>query len=56
MLRHPEYTYELDSNLWALIRWREVAPGSFVGKKVATFDLKEDARREVYRLNGWKYK
>lgn len=26
------------------------------GNKVAEFSTKEEARRECYRLNGWKYK
>jgi broad specificity phosphatase PhoE len=56
MEKHPEYTYERDSYMWCIVRWREVRPGSYEGRKIATYDKKEDARREVYRLNGWKYK
>lgn len=55
MRKQPEYTFERDSTIWAVIRWRKSKDGNgYVGKKVATFILKEDARKEVYRLNGWK--
>lgn len=55
MSNHPEYTFERDSTIWAVIRWKRSENGNgFIGEKIATYILKEDARREVYRLNGWK--
>jgi len=54
--KHPEYTYERDGRIWCVVKWRETQSGDYIGEKIATRVLKEDARREVYRLNGWKYK
>ncbi len=55
MKKQPEYTYERDSSVWAIIKWRKSEHGNgFIGQKIATCILKEDARKEVYRLNGWK--
>lgn len=55
MSRRPEYTYSPKGNLWVIHKM--TYRGRFAsGDKVATFHLKEDARRECYRLNGWKYK
>ena len=55
MKKQPEYTYEKDSTVWAVIRWTKTALGNgYTGEKVATYILKEDARREVFRLNGWQ--
>lgn len=54
-MKVPEYTFERDSSTWAVVRWRKSESGnSYVGEKIATYILREDARKEVYRLNGWK--
>lgn len=54
-MTQPEFTFERDSTVWAIIQWRKSDHGSgYVGEKIATYILKEDARKEVYRLNGWK--
>jgi hypothetical protein len=55
MKKQPEYTYERDSTVWAVIRWRKCESGNgYIGEKISTYMLREDARKEVYRLNGWK--
>lgn len=50
----PEYTYGPHGRRWAVYRW-EVSPGGSTGTKVAEFATREEARRECFRLNGWKY-
>ena len=51
----PEYSFEKDSTVWAVIRWKNAENGNgLVGEKIKTFILKDDARKEVYRLNGWQ--
>lgn len=56
-MTQQEYTFERDSTVWAVIRWKKSEHGNgYVGEKVSTYILKEDARKEVYRLNGWKDK
>ena len=53
--KQPEYTYERDSTVWAVIRWTKAENGSgYRGEKIATYILKSDARKEVFRLNGWQ--
>lgn len=56
-----EYRYHPKGRRWAV--YKEVTyldktldpPGEFTcGTKVADFATREEARREVYRLNGWK--
>lgn len=55
MRTRPEYTYELRGTIWIVIRWKKSGNGtSYVGEKISTYMLREDARREVYRLNGWQ--
>lgn len=58
-----EYCYHPRGRRWAV--YKEVTcldktldpPGEFTcGTKVAEFATREEARREVYRLNGWKMK
>lgn len=55
MKKQPEYTYERYYSLWAIYRWRE-APGGYIGERVETYILREDARKRTYELNGWKWK
>lgn len=58
-----EYQYHPRGRRWAVYReetWRDdgasIPNGFTFGKKVAEFATREEARREVYRLNGWKMK
>ncbi|WOG19693.1 hypothetical protein [Bacteroides thetaiotaomicron] len=51
----PEYSYAPIYSRWAVYRWTESGNIS-TGDKVAEFPTHEEARRECYRLNGWKYK
>lgn len=50
----PEYTYQPKGSRWAVHRWEEFGNIS-TGSKVAEFPTREEARKECYRLNGWKY-
>ncbi len=54
MKKQPEYTYERDSGVWAVVRWSPLQSGGYSGEKIATYMLKSDARKEVFRLNGWQ--
>lgn len=54
MKGQPEYTYRPKGALWAVYHW-EYYPIGAIGTKVAEYSEREDARRECYRLNGWKY-
>lgn len=47
------YEYRPHGRNWVVYRIRRDATGS-TGTKVGQFLTKEEARREVYRLNGWK--
>lgn len=47
------YEYRPHGRNWVVYRIRHDATGS-TGTKVGQFLTKEEARREVYRLNGWK--
>ncbi|MEL3904425.1 MAG: hypothetical protein P1P63_04870 [Treponemataceae bacterium] len=55
-MKQPEYTFQRESGVWAIVHWRKAPNGGYIGEKIATYDLKEDARREVYRLNNWRYR
>lgn len=54
MNNRPKYTYEAQGRNWAVYRWVYTAGGS-QGTKVDSFQDREEARKECYRLNGWKY-
>lgn len=47
------YEYRPHGRNWVVYRIRRDATGS-TGTKIGEFLTKEEARREVYRLNGWK--
>ena len=53
MNRKPKYTYEPRGHQWAVLSWEYIKTVS-IGSKIATYETKEEARSEVYRLNGWK--
>ena len=55
-MKQHEYTYQRESTVWAVYHWQKAAGGSYKGEKIATYNLREDARREVYKLNGWYYR
>lgn len=55
MKEKPEYTFERDFGGWHVIRWKKMVNGDgYTGEKVSSHILKSDARKEVFRLNGWK--
>lgn len=53
MIKQPEYTYERESTVWCVVHWKKLDNNSYSGEKIATYILKDDARKEVFRLNGW---
>ena len=54
---HPKHTYERDGRIWCVVKWnKSLRSNGYIGQKISTHILKEDARREVYRLNGWNKK
>lgn len=53
--QHPDYTYERHGSVWAIISWRRGDFGALSGTMIANRATKEEAKKEVYRLNGWKY-
>jgi len=51
-----QYYYRPHRTQWGVWK-RNVTPDGYEwGEFVRDFVDKEEARREVYRLNGWKYK
>lgn len=50
------YSYVPFSTMWAVVRWEDLTGGRRKGHIIETYDLKQDARRRVYDLNGWKWK
>lgn len=49
------YEYRPRGRNWVVYHMKGDATGG-TGKKVGSFLTREEARRECYRLNGWKYK
>ena len=55
MKKQPEYTIERDATIWAVVKWHKSDTGNgYVGEKISSHVMRKDARKEVYRLNGWK--
>lgn len=50
------YEYRPRGRNWVVLHMKGEPAGSSTGEKVASFLSREEARRECYRLNGWKYK
>jgi hypothetical protein len=46
-MNKPRYTYSPRGRLWAIY-------DGITKQKVADFVTKEEAKKETYRLNGWK--
>nr|DAT98821.1 MAG TPA: hypothetical protein [Caudoviricetes sp.] len=53
--RRPEYSYAPVGSRWGVYHWVETGSIS-TADKVDEFPTREEARKECYRLNGWKYK
>lgn len=54
MNSHPEYSYEPKGDGWVVYRW-EYSGNTRTGSKVYESSGREQARKECFRLNGWKY-
>ena len=52
--KEGQYYYAPHRNMWGIWQWHlfNIADGGY-GKFVKDCPSQEDARREVYRLNGW---
>jgi hypothetical protein len=55
VLKKPKYTYTRNGNTWVIRRWT-YTPSGAQGTKVDEKFSEDEAKREVYRLNGWKLK
>ena len=55
MSNQPEYSYKAKGNDWVVYRW-EYSGNICTGEKVYQSSDREQARKECFRLNGWKYK
>ena len=55
MSRKPKYTYERSGCQWIIREWKYTEHGGEGTKIDVKYSLQE-ARDEVYRLNGWKKK
>lgn len=54
-MNRPKYVYRPKGSLWVVYEMEY--QGVFTtGTKVFESQSKEEARKECYRLNGWKYK
>ncbi|RGN33845.1 hypothetical protein [Bacteroides oleiciplenus] len=60
---HQQYTYRPLRRRWAVYHETMYRQGdsyppklSTIGTKVCEYQTREEARREVYRLNGWTYR
>lgn len=51
-----QYYYAPHRRLWGIWEVRRTADGIVPGDFVRDCQTREEARREVYRLNNWKYK
>lgn len=51
-----EYFYRRLRSRWGVWKRHSFADGCGEGEFVGDFEDREEARREVFRLNGWEYK
>lgn len=49
-----QYYYAPHRRMWGVWKWHRFESGGGTGTFYKDFVTKEDARDEVYRLNGWK--
>lgn len=54
-MKKPKYTYSRSGNQWRIYEWKYTKGGG-EGTKIGEKNSFEEAREEVYRLNGWKLK
>lgn len=55
MNNQPKYSYEPKGHKWVVYEW-EYCGNTQSGTKVYESSDREQARKECFRLNGWKYK
>lgn len=56
MRKDGQYFYAPHRSVWGIWQHREVGNGVCFGDFVKDVPTKEEASKEVYRLNGWKPK
>lgn len=54
-MNKPAYSYCRAAGKWRVDKMTYYENSEY-GSKVAEFDTRDEARQEVYRLNGWKLK
>jgi len=50
-----EYYYAPHRSSWGVWQWHCMDDGFCYGSFMADFRTREDARKEVYKLNNWKW-
>lgn len=54
MVKEGQYLYRPHRNMWGIFRYHDHGNGYSANEFIVDFPTKEEARAEVYRLNGWK--
>lgn len=55
-MRNGQYYYAPHRSMWGIWRNENLGGGVETGTFIKDVPTKEEARNEVYRLNGWKQK
>lgn len=50
----PRYSYSPHHGMWRVYR-NEYTKNTCTGEPIEEYRTKEEARKRVYELNGWKY-
>ena len=50
----PRYSYSPHHGMWRVFR-NEYTKNTCTGEPIEEYRTKEEARKRVYELNGWKY-
>ena len=55
-IKDGQYYYAPHRKMWGVWKHHDDGKGGGYGTFINDFPTKEEARKEVYRLNGWKEK
>jgi len=55
-LKDGQYYYRPHRSMWGIWKHHKLGDGISEGEFIMDCGTKEEASREVYRLNGWKVK
>ncbi|MEG2276651.1 MAG: hypothetical protein RSA53_05380 [Odoribacter sp.] len=53
---NARYIYRRRLSFWAVYKITVLSTGTEIETKITSFGSKEEAEKEVYKLNGWKLK